>query len=238
MWTRKVGVFARRVNERLARDHSRHTPMSTMRYGLLGLALGLTVPVLCGILPVGFWLAGPLVVTDAVRSVDAIVVLGAGAFDATTLTPDSAYRLVRGIQLLNAGHAKVILLSGGSHRGTRVSDAKAMAQVAVELGTHAQSLIVDEMPTATWEQAASVARLALTRGFRSIALVTSPLQAYRAARVFRRAGLEVVSAPAGAELRARLLTVAKDHLAGRVDLLVDALYEYVAIGSYYLRGRL
>lgn len=206
--------------------------------GLFGFAFGVALPILCGLFPVGFWLARPLVVTDAVRSVDAIVVLGAGAYDATTLTPESAYRLLRGIQLLRAGHATAMILSGGGHRGTRVSDATAMARIAMGLGVDAASLIVDEMPSATWEQAASVARIAHTRGFRSIALVTSPLHSYRATRVFRRAGLEVVSAPAAPALDVSLLTVGRDHLAGRMDLVVHALYEYAAIGAYHVRGRL
>jgi uncharacterized SAM-binding protein YcdF (DUF218 family) len=206
--------------------------------GVLGAAVSLVLPILCAIFPVGFWLARPLVVTDAVRSVDAIVVLGAGAYDATTLTPDSAYRLLRGIQLLKAGHTKMLILTGGSHHGTRVSDANAMAQVAVGLGVDKESLIVDETPSATWEQAASVAGIAHARAFRSIALVTSPLHSYRARRVFRRAGLEVVSVPAGPDLDARLLTVAQDHVAGRTELLVRAVYEYLAIGAYLVRGRL
>jgi uncharacterized SAM-binding protein YcdF (DUF218 family) len=101
-----------------------------------------------------------------------------------------------------------------------------------------QSLIVDETPTSTWQQAESVARIARTRAFRSIALVTSPLHSYRALRTFRRVGLEVLSVPAGPDLDARLLAVGRDHLAGRLDVVVDALYEYVAIAAYRLRGRL
>src|SRR6266550_4244670 len=129
------------MEARLATERGTARLPTAVTCGLLGAGLGLALPVLCGVLPVGFWLARPLLVAEPIRPVDAIVVLGAGAYDATTLTPDSAYRLVRGIQLLKAGHARVMILTGGSHRGTRVSDAKVMAQVAAGLGVDTQWLI-------------------------------------------------------------------------------------------------
>src|SRR5438552_18126712 len=119
-----------------------------------------------------------------------------------------------------------------------MSEARVMAQVAMGLGVDMQWLIVEEIPTSTWQQAESAARIARTRAFGSIALVTSPLHSYRALRTFRRAGLEVVSVPVGPDLDARLLAVGRDHLAGRLDVVVEALYEYVAIAAYRLRGRL
>ena len=208
-----------------------------LAYGLLGAGIGLALPVLSGLVPAARTLGAPLVVADPIRPVDAIVVLGAGAYDAGTLTPDSAYRLVRGVQLFRAGHAPLLILSGGGHRGTRVSDARAMANVAASLGLDAASVLVDDMPSSTSQQAQSVARIAGERRIRSIALVTSPLHSYRASRTFRRAGLQVVSAPAGPDFDPRLLTVGADHVAGRLNIVVAALYEYVAIAAYRLSSR-
>ena len=206
--------------------------------GLLGATVGVALPLIAVVMPTASWVAAPLVITDVVRPVDAIVVLGAGAYDETTLTPESAYRLILGVQLLKEGHGRIMVLSGGSHRGTRVSDARVMGRVAERLGIGGEAVVLDESPTATWQQARSVAGIAQARGLHSIAVVTSPLHSYRAVHTFRQAGLEALSVPAGPGLEPRLLTVGKDHVAGRLEILVQALYEHVAIAAYRLRGRL
>jgi uncharacterized SAM-binding protein YcdF (DUF218 family) len=211
---------------------------TSLTCALVGVGVGIALPVVGGILPVASWLAAPLIVADETRRVDAIVVLGAGTYDETTLTPASAYRLLRGLQLLKAGQAPLMILSGGGHRGTRISDAKAMAQVAATLGADFRSLVVDETSSATWRQAESVAWIATSRGMRSIALVTSPLHSYRAAMTFRRAGLEVVGVPAGRHFDPRLLTIAENQVAGRLNAVIQALYEYTAIAAYRFHGRL
>jgi len=218
----------------VARD--RRLP-AALAWGLGGTAAVASLA-LSGILPVAPWLATPLVVAEAVRPVDALVVLGAGTYDDRTLTPDGAYRLVHAIQMLKAGQASLMILSGGTHRGTRQSDARVMADVAASLGVDPCSLVLDEAPTSTWAQAESVARIAAARRLRTLGLVTSPLHSYRASKAFRRAGLDVVSLPIGPDFDPRLLSVGEDHVAGRVDVIVHALYEYVAIAAYRVRGRL
>jgi uncharacterized SAM-binding protein YcdF (DUF218 family) len=209
-----------------------------LTYGLVGASIGVLLPIASAILPVGTWLGAPLIVAERVRPVDAIVVLGAGTYDETTLKPDSSYRLLRALQLLKAGHASRLILSGGTHRGTRVSDARVMADVAVALGADPGALILDEVSVSTSQQAEAVARIAGVRRLRSIALVTSPLHSYRASGTFRRTGLEVVSVPVGPGVPAARLTVGEDHIAGRLGVLGVALYEYVAIAAYRMGGRL
>ena len=188
--------------------------------------------------PLALWLARPLVKSDPLRRVDAIAVLGAGMYDETTLAPESAYRLLYALQLVKEGRASVLILVGGGHHDVRGSDAEAMARVARTLGIDPGSLLLDELPSSTAEQATSIAKLAGARGFRSVAVVTSPLKSYRTARALNRAGLDVVSAPGIAATPGRPipLLVAEDHTARRLGLILEALYEYAVIAVYWWRG--
>ncbi len=156
----------------------------------------------------------------------------------TTLAPESAYRLLHAVRLFKSGYASRLILAGGSHRGARGSDAEVMARAALALGIEPSSLLLDARPSSTAEQAASIAKLAAERGIRSIVVVTSPLRSYRAARALQRAGLDVVAAPgtAAGPDRAAPLLVAEDHVARRLGLILEALYEYTVIAVYWWRG--
>lgn len=201
---------------------------------VVGVAFGVAlIPLGMGFSPVGRWLSSSLVLSDPPRRADAIVVLGAGAYDPITLTPDSAYRLLHGLQLFRDGYAPLLILVGSSHRGVTATDADAMAMVARTLGVVPTALVLDPTPSTTHGAAESVARLARSRGITSILLTTSPLESRRAAHTFRRAGLDVISAPGPS---APPLSVAQDHPAGRMALVIKALYEHLAIAVYAWRG--
>jgi uncharacterized SAM-binding protein YcdF (DUF218 family) len=193
--------------------------------------------VIVGVRQITLCLSIPLVDSDPVRQVDAIVVLGSGSHSDRTLTPESAYRLLHAVQLFKEGHASMLILSGGSHQDSHLSDAEVMGNVASALGVQSGSLILDSTPSTTAAQAASIAAIAKQHGISSIVLVTSPLHSYRAARAFRRLGLTVVSAPGipDSRLVPSTIFVAQDHLLGQLNVLNRALYEYVAIGFYWWR---
>jgi len=193
--------------------------------------------VLVGVRSVALCLFSPLIDSEQLRRVDAIVVLGAGAFDDEIVAPDTAYRLMFGLTLLKKGFAPVMIVSGGSHRQTRKPDAVVMRNVALGLGIPPTEVILDPTPSTTRGQALSIADLARQRGLGSILLVTSPLHSYRAVRAFRRTGLEVVSAPGPSSLTTApsIILVAQDHVAGRLKAITEALYEYAAIVVYWWR---
>lgn len=178
-------------------------------------------------------LGPPLVINDRLMAADAIVVLGAGAFSGDTLTPDSAYRLVRGTQLLRQGHAPMMILVGSGHRGVSTPDAQVMGTVARALGVSETALLIIPGGETTRRHGEVVAGVVRDRGFRTLVLVTSPHHSRRAVGAFRRIGLAVVSSPGG---DGALLTVAQDHLAGRLALTSAVLYEYLAIAIYWSRG--
>ena len=207
------------------------------RHILLTLIL-LAALVVLGARPLALALARPLVRSDALRRVDAIAVVGGGTYDETTLAPESAYRLLYAVQLLKAGHGAVLILTGSGHRGARGSDAEAMARTARMLGIEQSALLLDGRPSSTAEHAASIAEIAAQHGMRTVAVVTSPLKSYRAARALQRTGLDVVSVPgiAAGTSRSAPLLVAEDHLIRQFGLIFEALYEYAVIVAYWWRG--
>jgi uncharacterized SAM-binding protein YcdF (DUF218 family) len=193
----------------------------------------MAVPLLVGVSPASRWLSAPLVLVDPLRRADAIAVLGAGAYDPRTPTPHTAYRLLRAVQLYQEGYAPLMILSGGGHRGARGTDAEAMATAARALGVPATAVVLDATSSSTRAQAESVARIARSRGLSSVLVVTSPLGSRRATRAFRQVGLDAVSASVSASPP---LEVSRDHIAGRLVLVMDALYEHLATGLYAWRG--
>lgn len=202
-------------------------------FAVLGMLL-----LVSGVLPVGRWLEQPLVVSEPVRSADAIVILSGGITDNDTLSLTSTQRLVHGLRLFKRGLAPVVILTGANPDDPRVPEADVMAKVARELGIPPFSVIVDRDGERTATQAAAVARIARERNVRSILLVTSPAHSYRAVHVFRRAGLTVVAAtPAPKSTRTgRLIVLRPPDVLSRLGYLSPVIYEYGAIALYRWRG--
>lgn len=98
-------------------------------------------------------LARPLVAVDPVERVDAVVVVGYGTHPDGTLTPDTAYGLLHGIRLVRRGVSGVLILSGGSHRGTPAADSDVMAEVARSLGVPSETLVLERSPSGMAEHA-------------------------------------------------------------------------------------
>lgn len=179
-------------------------------------------------------LAAPLILSDPLRPVDAVVVLGQGAADDGTLTPNSAYALLRALDLVDRGYAGRLVLSGGSHRGSRVADAEAMGRALQRLRPGPLTVLLDPRASSVAAHAQAIADLARRHGLRSVAVVTSPLRSRRTALSFRRAGLDVVSAP-GLSHPAQLL-IGRDSVLGRWTVVLEAVGEYAALTLYRMRG--
>jgi len=171
------------------------------------LAVAVLVVILAGALPVAPALSRALLVRDALRPADAIVVLGGGIHDADLPSTSSTARLVHGLRLQHRGYAPVVILTVGNPDNPAIPEASVMARVAGELGIDRRVLIVERVADRTATQGEAVARIAKERGFRTLLLVTSPEHSYRSVRVFRKTGLEIVSAPVAPQKLPRLSIV-------------------------------
>jgi uncharacterized SAM-binding protein YcdF (DUF218 family) len=212
--------------------------MRRLRRRVTGLlALGFVVTVLSGVFPVAAGLWRLLVVAEAPRRADAIVVLGGGVVDEDTPGSGTLVRLVHGLRLHRRGYAPVVILTGGNPVRPEEPESQVMRRVAEELGATPDVLVVETRADRTATQGEAVARIARGRGIRTILLVTSGEHSRRAALVFRKTGLDVVSTPAIPRRPPRLtITLHPRHVAERVCALLPASYEVAALGLYWWRG--
>lgn len=150
---------------------------------------------------------------------EAIVVLG----NRPPVEPDGRLRhetrrrLERGLELLGAGHAPLLLLVGGPYPGGG-TEAEVMADHARHAGVPSEALLLETSSTNTVENAReSVRLLCAERGASchpDIILVSSPYHLERATELFRCAGAEVDPVPAALDLPAaeRLGLAAREAL--------------------------
>jgi len=133
-------------------------------------------------------LEAPLVVRgDALRPLDAIVVLGAPlANDA--LSAPLVERVEAAAALWRAGGAPLVVTTGGVTHGATRAEAVVMAEALRARGVAA--ILVEDRARTTAENARYTAALLAARGARSVWLVTQPFHGRRARRVFRDAGLD------------------------------------------------
>ncbi|NUP51337.1 MAG: YdcF family protein [Catenulispora sp.] len=138
------------------------------------------------------------------RSVDFVVVLGAGLLGGRRVSPLLASRLERGravFESLDGGAAKLIV-SGGKGSDERLSEAEAMADYLVKRGFPADRLILEDRSRTTEENlllSAELMRAAKPQGFRSV-VVTNDFHSYRAALIASDLGVpaQVVGSPTAA----------------------------------------
>ena len=99
-------------------------------------------------------------------------------------------RVRLGVGLYREGAAPLIVMSGG---GTGpVGEAAVMRDLAQEAGVPETALLLDPESSNTFENAANTARLLHEAGKSRVVLVSDRAHLPRAARLFRRAGLDVV----------------------------------------------
>lgn len=126
-----------------------------------------------------------------------VVVLGGGVWDdprlssTARLTESSVCRLAEGIRIWRQIPGSKLLLSGGRVY-TPVPEARAMAELARELGVPDSSMALETDSRDTGEQARLVAGMV---GDQRVVLVTSAAHMPRSMALFRRQGIYPVPAP-------------------------------------------
>ena len=121
---------------------------------------------------------------------DAIVVLGCRLFPGGRASERLRRRVAVGIALYREGAAPLLVMSGGG--AGPVAEAAVMRDLAQEAGVPETALLLDPESRNTFENAANTARLLQAVGKSRVVLVSDRVHLPRAARLFRRAGLEVV----------------------------------------------
>ena len=209
---------------------TRLRPLLWIGAGLLGLLC-----LLIAYTPLVRAIAKPLIRRDPiVQPVDAIAGLSAGVTPEGWLRSESLDRLLAALSLQRAQVAPFLMVSRERVRlgGRWVSDSADLAGITALAGATPAVLFVDSIFT-TRTEALQMKRIANARGWRRVALVTSPLHTRRACATFEAVGFEVVCVPAA--LRGSGLdpkSIPEDRFRG----FRSWLYETFATDSYRRRG--
>ncbi len=114
---------------------------------------------------------------------------------------DPSDRLLMALRLYHAGKAPLVILSGGNNplffkKVPEQSESEIMRRLLVEWGIPDAAIEMEGGSINTRENALFSHRLLARRGISRIILVTSAIHMPRAAAAYRKAGFDVVAAPA------------------------------------------
>lgn len=130
----------------------------------------------------------PLVVREPLRTLDAIVVLGAPLGPGDTLTPVLDERAAAAAALWRAGGGRIVAATGGATRGAARAEADVLVEALRARGV--DDVLVERAARTTAENARLTGALLAPLGVRSLWIVTQPYHGRRAARLFRAAGFD------------------------------------------------
>lgn len=183
--------------------------------------------------PISEYLAQPLRLEAQLKSAQAIVVLGGGAFKDGLPSVPSLTRAVYGFALLRAGYAPRLLLSGGQVSAESGLEGLAMKKLLQDIGASPKVLETEDRSTRTYSNANESARILQPQGVRRILLVTHPNHMLRARGTFEKAGFTVYPAPVPWD---RLAAIWGRPSLGRFQLFHNVLYEYAGLALYWGKG--
>ncbi len=125
---------------------------------------------------------------------EAIVVLGAGAWDDGLLSDGSMRRAIHGIVHYREGLAPLLMFSGPPP-DEGPAEAQIRADLARALGVPPGAILTEADAWTTREEALRMGAVLQAKGVRKILLVTEAHHMARAQIFFERAGFEVLAAP-------------------------------------------
>ncbi|HET9635846.1 MAG TPA: YdcF family protein [Gemmatimonadaceae bacterium] len=209
---------------------TRLRPLLWIGGGLLG-----TLCVLVAYTPLVRAVSEPLIRRDRVPlRVDVIAALSAGLTTDGLVRSETLDRLLSGIELQRKGVAPSLMVSREHVRVAKeaITDSADLARIAGLTASAPAIIFVDSVFT-TRTEALQMKKIADARGWRRIAVVTSPLHSRRACATFEAVGFQVICLPAevrGSGLDSR--SIPEDRFRG----FRSWLYETFAADSYRRRG--
>ena len=132
--------------------------------------------------------------SDQVRPVDAIVVMGAAQYDGRP-SPQLAARLDHAADLWAEGLAEVVVVTGGNQPGDRFTEAEASANYLVDRGVPAEAILQEDASHSTYASLDAVSALLHRRGLFSVLLVSDPFHSLRTRLTAQELGLVAYVSP-------------------------------------------
>ena len=131
---------------------------------------------------------------DQARAADAIVVLGAAAYD-TRPSPVFTERIRHGIDLYERGYAGALVFTGGYGDGARFSESQVARTFALRAGVPEDAILIETLSRTTYQNLARTRDLLSDHGLRRVIVVSDPLHMARALRLSRQLGIDAVGSP-------------------------------------------
>ena len=142
--------------------------------------------------------AGPLIRRDPIPPrVDAIAVLSMGGTPDGLMRSETLDRVLTGMALVKRGVSNAMLISRETRAfgGRPVSDSADLQDITAMLTVPASVIFVDSIFT-TRTEALRMRSIARQHGWRTLAVVTSPMHTRRACATFEAVGFKVICVPA------------------------------------------
>jgi uncharacterized SAM-binding protein YcdF (DUF218 family) len=132
---------------------------------------------------------------DQAGPADAIIVLGAAAYDARP-SPVFQERIRHGLDLYRRGYAPVLLFTGG-YGGSRArfSESQVARRYALQQGIPESAILIESVSRTTRENLLQARQLMQERGLHRAIVVSDPLHMARALRLSRELGIDAVGSP-------------------------------------------
>ncbi|WBX94957.1 YdcF family protein [Pseudoxanthomonas mexicana] len=153
------------------------------------------------LLMVLFWLAGVAAYItwvgqrDDARPADAIIVLGAAAYDAKP-SPVFEERIRHGIDLYKRGLAPKLIFTGGyGGVGARFSESQVARRYALRQGVPDKAILIESLSRNTHDNLRQASLLMQQHQLHDVIVVSDPLHMARALRISKELGISAVGSP-------------------------------------------
>ena len=153
------------------------------------------------LLVVLFWLAGVAAYItwvgqrDDARPADAIIVLGAAAYDAKP-APVFEERIRHGIDLYKRGLAPKLIFTGGyGGVGARFSESQVARRYALRQGVPDKAILIESLSRNTHDNLRQASLLMQQHQLHDVIVVSDPLHMARALRISKELGIRAVGSP-------------------------------------------
>ncbi len=131
---------------------------------------------------------------DQAGRADAIIVLGAAAYDARP-SPVFEERIRHGLDLYRRGNAPVLVFTGGYGSGARFAESQVARRYAMRHGIPESAILIETTSRTTQENLVQARGLMQDHGLRRAIVVSDPLHMARALRLCRQLGIDAVGSP-------------------------------------------
>lgn len=132
---------------------------------------------------------------DDAAPADAIIVLGAAAYDAKP-SPVFEERIRHGIDLYKRGIAPTLIFTGGyGGKGARFSESQVARRYALRQGVPDKAILIESLSRNTHENLRQASQVMQQHNLHKAIVVSDPLHMARALRISKDIGIQAVGSP-------------------------------------------